>query len=223
MKNLFSITFGAVLLFTLVFCKNTPLPEGQTIVSNKPMSDTTAAAGLPAAKKDSVAGFKGCEKASWSQPSPNTSEFVYQHYTVVVTPNTDQPGEKITVKRDADRPDFVVPTLEEPAYFHGICRNKLFVDAGTGPDGRKLFVFDLDKNVQYFSTPYCGDLQIVQSDRLYFMMPVAEAEVTKMPDCPEKEQWIKDGLRVGYGQRCIFNLMQRSLTRKSEWACVPMQ
>lgn len=223
MKNFVSIAAGTALLFTLVFCKNTPLPEGQKMVSDKAPTDTSSVGYVPTGKKDSVPGFPGCDKATWSSPAPNSDEFIYHHYTVVVTRNADGAGEQITVKRDSGRADFIIPMPEEPGYFYGICRNKLFVDAGTGPDGRQLIIFDLDRTLQYFSTPYCGDLQIVHSDRLYFMKPVAESEVEKMPDCPEKEQWIKDGLRVGYGQRCIFNLLQRVLTRKSEWACVPMQ
>lgn len=222
MKNL--LLASAAMLLTLTFCKNTPLPEGQTVVSDNPSvaAGNGPAVQLPMGKLDTMAGIQGCEVATWSPLTANSEEFIYQHYTVKIVNNQDQPGQQITVVRDSGRADFIVP-MPENGYFNGVCRNKMFVDAGTGPDGRMLFVYDLDRMSQFFQTPYCGDMKILHDDRLYFMVPVDEKEVTKMPDCPEKEQWQKDGLRVGYGQRCIFNFVIRTLTRKSEWACVPMQ
>lgn len=177
---------------------------------------------LPMGKLDSLAGFKGSDRATWSPLTSKSEEFIYQHYTVVITRNSDQPGEQITVKRDSGRADFVIP-MPEAGYFKGVTRNKLIVDAGTGPDGREFFVYDLDKKVQFFSSPYCGEPQIIQGERMYFLLPVDEKEVARIPDCPEKEQWVKDGLSVGYGQRCILNLVVRSYTKKSEWACVAKQ
>ena len=224
MKNLSSFITGAALLFTLAFCKNTPLPEGQTMVSDKTSAEMQAAGTpLPQGKLDSLAGIKGCDRATWSPLTTNSEEFIYQHYTVVITRHGDQPGEQITVKRDSGRADFVIPMPENGGFFSGVSRSKLFVDEGTGPDGRKFTVYDLDKQVQFFSSPYCGEPQIIQGERIYFLLPVDEKEVTRIPDCPEKEQWTKDGLKVGYGQRCILNLVVRSYTRKSEWACVAMQ
>jgi hypothetical protein len=222
MKNLFVLTAGTALLLTLAFCKNTPLPEGQTMVSENTPIASAPETPVQMSSRDSVAGFEGCDRATWSPLTTNSEQFIYQNYTVKITRNPNKPGDNITVKRDAGRADFVVPTIEN-AHFKGVSRNKLFVESGTGTDDRHLYVYDIDKRLMFFDTPYCGEIQIVHSDRLYFMMPVVQEEVTRIPDCPEKEQWIKDGLQVGYGQRCIFNLLQRSLTRKSEWACVPVQ
>ena len=173
--------------------------------------------------RDSLAGFNGCERATWSPQTTRREEFIYQYHTVVVTRDPNTSGEKITVKkRDGGQSDFVIP-MPENGHFNGVAGSKLFVDAGTGPDDRHLYIYDINKKLQFYDTPYCGELRVLQTDRLYFLLPVTEEQVTKMPDCPEKEQWEKDGLKVGYGQRCIFNLKERSLTRKSEWACVPMQ
>ena len=223
MKNLFLFVSAAALSITLTFCKNTPLPEGQTMVTDKTPTEAPApAAPLPMGNIDSLAGFKGCDRATWSPLTANSDQFVYHHYTVIVTRNSDEPGEKITVRRDSGRADFVIP-MPEAGYFKGVSRSKLFVDAGTGPDNRQLFIYDVDKQSQYYSSSYVGEPQIIQAERFYFLLPVDEKDVTRIPDCPEKAQWEKDGLRVGYGQRCILNLLVRSLTRKSEWACVPMQ
>jgi len=222
MKNLLLFAAAAILTLALSFCKNTPLPEGQTIVSENTPTETQPAAPLPTGKSDSLIGFRGCDRAAWSPLSRTADEFIYQHYIVKKTQIANNPGEVVTVLRDSGRVAFTVP-MPTNGYFHGIIRNKLFVDAGTGPDNRELFVYDIDLMAELFRTPYCGEPQIIESSRLHFLLPVMENDVTKMPDCPEKEQWLKDGLRVGYGQRCIFNLAQRSLTRKSEWTCVPLQ
>jgi hypothetical protein len=222
MKNLLLLATGTALLFTLIFCKNTPLPEGQTMVSDKTPLEFTPEKPVEMVRRDSIAGFKGCEKATWSPLTNKSEEFIYQYYTVKITRDPNKPGEQITVVRDSGKADFVIP-MPDNGYFRGISRNKLFVDAGTGPNGRELFVFDMDRRLQFFNTPYCGEPEIIQQEKIHFLLPVDEKEVAKMPDCPEKEEWIKNGLQVGYGQRAIFYFMKRSLTRKSEWACVPMQ
>lgn len=223
MKNLIFLAAASALLFSFSFCKNTPLPEGQTMVTPETSTEPAAPpAPLPPGKSDTLVGFRGCERAAWSPLDVYSDEFIYQHYTVKKRRIANNPGEIVTVLRDSGRTAFTVP-MPPKGYFLGICRNKLFVDAGSGPDGRHLFVFDVDQMAQLYETPYCGEPQIIESSRLHFLRPVDESEVTKMPDCPDKEQWLKDGLRVGYGQRCIYNLEQRSLTRKSEWMCVPVQ
>ncbi len=227
MKNLFLLAFGTALLFSLTFCRNTPLPEGHSKVSDgMPIPDANnpaqPAAALPMGKIDSAVGFAGSDRAAWSPLTATSEEFIYQHYRVKISREPNTPGEKIVVARDNGRTDFTIP-MPENGYFKGICRNKMFVDAGTGPDGRRFYVFDLDNQTQYFDSPYCGDPQVVGADRLHFLIPVEESTVTRIPDCPQKEEWVKNGLKVGYGQRAIFNFMKRSLTEKSEWACVPMQ
>ncbi|MCW5922723.1 MAG: hypothetical protein KIS77_10280 [Saprospiraceae bacterium] len=222
MKNLFLLATGTALLLAFSFCKNTPLPEGQTIVSDSTPLNTEPEQPLPMGKLDSLAGFKGCEKATWSPLTANSEEFIYQHYIVKITRDPKTPGEQITVLRDANRPNFVIP-MPDAGVFKGVCKNKLFVDTGTGPDGRELFVYDVDNMTQIYNTRYYGDPEVVNAEKIYFLMPAEESDVTRKPDCPEKEEWLKDGLRVGYGQRCIFNFTVRSLTRKSEWACVPLQ
>jgi len=219
MKNLFSFAILAALILFLHSCENKTATIGK--LSPEPENKLTPGP-LPPGKSDSIVGFRGCESAAYSPLTEDSDEFIYQHYTVKLKRKSNGPGEEITVVRDSGRADFVIP-MPETGRFHGICRNILFVDAGTGPDNRELFIFDLNKQVQTYNTPYCGDLRIMENERLWFLMPVEESEVVKKPECPEKEEWTKKGLKVGYGQRCIFNFINRSLTRKSEWACVPLQ
>lgn len=218
MKNLITIAAATVLTLLLASCEN----KTATIGNLTKKTGELTPGGLPAGKSDSIAGFKGCESAAFSPLTPDSDEFLYQHYTVIIKRKPNDAGEEVTVRRDSGRTDFVIP-VPEAGRFYGILHGKLFIDAGTGPDLRHLFMFDLDKESQWFDTPYCGDVQIIDSERLYFLLPVEESEVAKKPDCPEKAEWEKNGLRAGYGQRSIFNFINRSLTRKSEWVCVPMQ
>ncbi|MBL7774606.1 MAG: hypothetical protein JNK89_01310, partial [Saprospiraceae bacterium] len=44
-----------------------------------------------------------------------------------------------------------------------------------------------------------------------------------MPNCPDREAWEKKGLRVGFGQRYMYHMANRGLTRKSEFVCAPLQ
>ncbi len=217
MKNLFSFAILAALILLHSSCEN----KTATIGKLTTQTDNTLTPGpLPPGKSDSIVGFRGCESGAYSPLSADSDEFIYQHYTVKLKRKSNGPGEEITVVRDSGRADFVIP-MPDAGRFFGICKNKMFVDAGT--DNRELFIFDLDKEVQTYNTPYCGDLRIAESERLWFLVPVEESEVVKKPECPEKEEWTKKGLKVGYAQRCIFNFMNRSLTRKSEWVCVPIQ
>lgn len=219
MKNLFFFSLAIALTLTLIFCKNTPLPEGQTVVTRETSAEPPIS--LPASQNDTLPGFKGCERASWSLLSASSGQFLYQSYTVKINLVPNKQSEEIIVLPDTGEGSFTIP-MPDDGHFHGICRNKLFVEASDEAGGRRFFIFDIEKPAQLYSTPYCGEPQIVESDRLHFLQPVDEKEVTKMPDCPNKEEWTKNGLRVGYGQRCIYNLEKRSLTRKSEWVCVPL-
>ncbi len=219
MKNFTVFAAFAALICLLSSCEN----KTATIGKLSPETENSMTPGsLPPGKSDSLVGFRGCEGGAYSPLTTESDEFIYQHYRVKLTRKPNGAGEEITVLRDSGRADFVIP-MPEMGRFHGICRNKMFVEAGTGPNDRELFIFDLDKQLQLYSTPYCGEPRIAENQRLWFLMPVEESEVVKKPECPEREEWEKKGLKVGYGQQCIFNFMNRSLTRKSEWACVPKQ
>ena len=52
---------------------------------------------------------------------------------------------------------------------------------------------------------------------------IEESDMIKVPDCPDKAKWEKEGAKVIYGQLCLYNIVQRSLTKKSEYICVPLK
>jgi hypothetical protein len=220
MKNiLLPVSVAVLFCGASSFCKNTPVDNAKTAVLENAGSDKTP---LPPGKADSLVGLKGCEKAAWSAVSADTDEFIYQHFTVRKTRSADQPGEQVMIMRDSNRGNFALP-MPEDGHFMGAVRNMVFVDRGFGSEGRELLIFDVDRMVQYYSSPYCGEPEVVQSEKLYFLIPVAEQDVVRMPDCPQREEWTKAGLGIGYGQRAIMNLTRRSLTKKSEWVCVARQ
>lgn len=223
MKNLLLLAAALPVIFVLSFCKNTPAPEQQSATTETIPVDTAgeSSASAPTGQIDTVAGFRGCEKASWV-PSANTNieRFYYQHFTVKVMRNGDKPGEQIIVYRKDSLPNVIIP-MPENRFFMGLCRNKLFVTTAPDAPQREMFIYDIDKMQLYFESPYCGEPEIVHFEKLYFLLPTDKKEVTKIPDCPEKEEWEKNGKEVGYGQRAVLNLLRYSFTRKSEWACVP--
>ena len=75
----------------------------------------------------------------------------------------------------------------------------------------------------YARMAFAGEMEVNGNGNVRFYMPTEESEVIKIPKCPEKAKWEKDGLKVVYGQLCLYNLVQRSLTRKSEYMCIPLK
>ena len=129
MKNLFTIAAATVLTLLLASCEN----KTATIGNLTKKTGELTPGGLPAGKSDSIAGFKGCESAAFSPLTPDSDEFLYQHYTVIIKRKPNDAGEEVTVRRDSGRTDFVIP-MPEAGRFYGILHGKLFIDAGTGPD-----------------------------------------------------------------------------------------
>jgi hypothetical protein len=213
------ILFGstALLLAFLAFsCKN-----------NTPENAKTPEMTYPFEKPDSIFGLKGCEMAGFIATSKTDREFVYQNFKIKVKDNENTPGENIGIGPDSNGLVLRLPISEEGNFFQGATRNHFFVDQGTGPDIRKMLIFNIkpDAILQVYQAEYlAAEPPFVSSNGgFWFFMPIEESELLQVPDCPEKEKWVKDGLRVGYGQRCIYNMVTRMLTRKSEYICVPLQ
>lgn len=216
MKNILAACLLLALSGVLLFCKNNTATskEGET---------QNAATDFPPARTDSLVGFKGCDRAGFQAVGKGIVKFTYQHFAVQVAQRLDKMGEKITVIPLEGGESFDIPDLEAP-HFIGVCRDYLFMDSGTGPDGRELFIFNVKNKTMVFQTKYCGDeTWIVHDEKIWYSFPVDESEIAEKPECPEKEAWEKQGLRVGYGQRRIFDFLHRQLTQKSEYKCIAMQ
>lgn len=181
---------------------------------------------LPPEKPDTLFGFEGCERPGFRALTPKVHEFIYQGFRVRITQRDDEAGEKLEVFIDSTGASLAIPTVEA-TFFRGGARGHIFVDVGTGPDVRDIILYNLKRGTlaQVYREQYCpdGETFVSQNGGFWFYCPVADSEVTKKPDCPDKEMWAKNGLRTAYGQRYVYDMVNRGLTRKSEFICVPMQ
>lgn len=180
----------------------------------------------PFEKPDSLFGYEGCLMTGFRAYSPTEREFVYQDYTIRVKDKADGVGQNVELMRDSARV-FTLPVSSEEGFFQGAARNHLFFDVGTGPGIRQILLYSVKENdvFQVYRADYLPDVQpfVSSNGGFWFYAPIEESEMVKTPDCPDKEKWLKEGLRVGYGQRCVYNLMDRMLVKKSEYICVPLQ
>ncbi|MEQ1745792.1 MAG: hypothetical protein ABMA02_10220 [Saprospiraceae bacterium] len=212
--TLFAPALVAILL--LASCKN-----------SAPTDPKKANITYPYEKPDSIVGFKGCQMAGFSSKSAENREFRYQDYVFVVTDRKDEPGEKIGIVFNSDTTRRLEIPATEEAYFMGVANNHFFMDRGTGPDVRELVFYRFQAGEVYlvYRTNYYPEPApfVSTNGALWYYAPIEEKDMIKIPDCPDREKWLKEGLRVGYGQRVLYNLNERMLTRKSEYVCVPLQ
>ncbi|MCS7035419.1 MAG: hypothetical protein RMJ33_12590 [Saprospiraceae bacterium] len=215
------IAAGMALLVLLAWaCQSSKTPDKK---ADKPPVEVT----FPYEKADSLLGFEGCDKGLYRADSAESFEISYGVYRVQVKNNSDAPGQEIVAIIDSTGRRLTFPPLDEGGYFQGKWRNFFFVDLGTAADVRKLNVYKEEGGLLYqvHQTEYLPhEAPLVSaSGSLWYYAPIEEANMREKPYCPDAEQWRKDGLRIGYGQRCLFDLTQRMLVRKSEYTCVPLQ
>lgn len=216
MKVIEHLMFVPLLALFVCACKNQPVtPENSSATT--PL--TTAGQVTTA---DSLAGFKGADPFTFTRLSPGSAEYRYQKYVVKVKPLPGQPGQDVFVMPVNGTKPYALPTVGN-AFFAGISRDHLFLDSGTGPTGREFIIFSLKKNRSEVRTHYLGEPEVLPNGRLLYLVPTEEKDVTKLPECPERSEWEQKGLRVGYGQVCLFNLDQGVEVKKSEWRCMPLQ
>ncbi len=207
MKHVLLYAPALLLAGMLSFCKN-----------NAPEKPTTEF--IPE-RTDSLFGLKGCDRAGFRMLSATEHEFVYQDFTVHITRKADGSDDIKAVRTDSTTSDLTI-LHESPSYFRGSTRGQLFVEEDKGPGNREMAVYHVKRQALMFRTIYCGDMEIQANGTLRFLVPVEESEVSKMPECPERKEWEEKGLNVGYGQRCLYSLVSRMLTKKSEFACVAL-
>lgn len=224
-KNMaFQMTKQTLVYFTVLLTAITVSNCKNKATENQSKSSGDAAVMLPE-KTDSLMGFEGCSRAGFKMLSPQVHEFKYQDYTFRIT-NKEDGAESIEAVLDSTGRRFKVPDVE-PTYFRGAARGHFFVDVGTAPDVRELIVYSLTRESlsQVYRTQYLLEEPpfVAESGSLWFYVPVPESEVAKELNCPDKADWLKKDLKVGYGQRYLYNMVNRGLTRKSEFICAPLQ
>lgn len=208
---------AATLLLALlvVSCKNSPSDNSEKNVT------------YPIERNDSIVGFKGCLVAGFKASSATEREFIYQKYLIKARNQEGFSGERIDLIVLPDSARYMLP-VDDNGAFSGMAYDHIFIDAGTAPDLRELVLYRIKPGgviSMVFRTKYYPEPApfVSENGSLWFYTPIEEKDMVKIPDCPDKKKWVKDGLRVGYGQRALYNLTDRMLTRKSEYVCVPLQ
>ena len=110
-----------------------------------------------------------------------------------------------------------VPDVEA-TYFRGFSRGHFFVDIGKDPYVRDIIIYSLQKGVlsQVYRTPYIvADTPFVANGTFWFFRPVEQSEVPEKFECPDGDD------NVVFGQRYLYHMINRGLTRKSEYTCSP--
>lgn len=207
----------ALLALIILACKNASSDKSADGQDSAPL------ASYPGPRTDSVAGFQGCERAGFKALSPQLNEFKYQNYTFQMNKKEGE-GETVEITIDSSGTKFKLPEVEAN-YFRGVSRDHFFVDIGTDPEIRDVIVYSLNKEVLtlVYRTAYLVKYPpTVANGSLLMYVPVEESEVSKMPACKDKDAWLKDGKRIGYGQRYMYHMQNRGLTRKSEFVCAPL-
>lgn len=198
--------------------------------SSTPMTDTTAqtAPATPTEVKisvleaDTVYGIPGAEMAHMKMTGYQNGEFAYEKYLVKTTADTENAGETITVFSNEGAELWKKENGAGGNFFYGISHDHIFVDDGTGPDGREILAFNLKKNKPGFQGPYIGEMSISEEGVLNFYISVS-AKAAGKTDCPEKKEWEKNGLGIGYGQLNQYALKTGKVSKKNSFKCFPMQ
>ncbi len=219
MQHPLRLLFVLATVFVFAFCKNTPAADKTAPADTKTAAADTTTFTTP---RDTLVGFKGMERSGYTRPSRGAAEYAYQHYKIRTVDLPNEPGQAIVITQLDSNITYSVPNGIK-GFFSGVYGNRLFIDIGTGPDVRELLIYDLKAKKALHKAPYVGDPEVLDNGKLWYLRPAKEEEITKMPDCPDRAEWEKNGLSVGYGQICLYNLSANSEIRKSEWRCVQMQ
>ncbi|MBX9597347.1 MAG: hypothetical protein K2X04_02080 [Burkholderiales bacterium] len=147
---------------------------------------------------DSFLGLlDGSESPDKVTESANNKCLRYKTITVVTQKDEDAPGDQILIKTgdDAscswDNAAGWETDSGEASYFLGKWKNLIFIDRGTGADGRDVLIFDLDSKHQVFAANYSEPLEISSKKLTYWQG--ANILATK-DNCDEFEDAEKSGL-----------------------------
>lgn len=224
MKRICQFALLVWAIFQFAACQN------QTSASaNETKTETTANANSsdsPAQtdpQQVGMFGIRGSEKPAVKQISPSENEYTYQKYIVRTSTTAGKVGETIAVTPVGGTGDTYLIANGDAYVFAGIWGKYLFVDNGTGPSRRQLIVFDLEKRKPDHAV-FVVETEVIDAmGKLWYWKTAAVETIEKKPDCPEKEQWEKEGLQVQYGQREIFICTSGAVIGKSEFKCFPAQ
>jgi hypothetical protein len=170
---------------------------------------------------DTLMGIKGCDLAK-VQETKIGKTYIYPETQVTVTPSEDGVGEEIHVVSAGKTDTFWIENIEAHHFF-GLKNNFLFVDNGTGPNGRLVIVYDLTTRKNIHEARYEKDLSL-KDNKMIYLTPIDTRNIRLRDSvCPDKEKWEKQGLSAGYAQYVEFDFKTQTATQTGNYSCYPIQ
>jgi len=156
--------------------------------------------------------------------------FQYPKYTVSVTPITNTPIETITVrsasaqcrqinKHIKDKPVFVIKKDFE--FFLGLADNVLITDTGSGPDGRILTLYAIDRQEKFLQfDDYSDEDLVLKGNKLILWRKTSYASQN---NCPQYKQWTSQGLGAVIETEVVVDLTTHRVSNTSRRRCQARQ
>jgi len=165
-----------------------------------------------------VEAYDGTEKPTTSTNDPGCA--VFKMYSVLTENDCDAAGENITVFEGSTcdpKKSTKVLYLKNGMgqWFAGLFESYLFVDNGTGPDGRDLTIYDLRKKKQVYEATYSPLMDPrIEDNALIFYKDLGDLRDKEHLNCPDAEKWLHEsGLGYGFEQKTKVDL--KSMTEKT--------
>lgn len=176
------------------------------------------------------------QPGTWAADPPEQTRtcWLYARYAVLTHDGPEGRGEAVAVVRRVGRgratcaapPSAAVLTVGAPGearYFAGLADPYLLVDVGTGPDGRALEVYDVERGALVWSGGYRRDEVEVERDgsgtalAVSFFVPLGDDGGGRRP-CPESEAggW---GRSYGFDERVRLDLQAGAVERTGHVEC----
>lgn len=170
---------------------------------------------------NTLVGIKGSELAKITETKLGKT-YIYPETQVMVIPSEDGVGEEIYVVSAGQKDTFWIENIEAHHFF-GIKNNFLFVDNGTGPNGRTIVVYDLKTRQNIHEGRYEKDISLNES-KMTYLSPIDTRNIRLRDSvCPDKDKWEKQGLSAGYAQYIEFDFRTKEATETGNYSCYPIQ
>lgn len=175
--------------------------------------------------------IKGSENAAVQKETERGKCFVFGKYAVKTVTSEDV-GEEIEIYRNpaANGDESICDQMKTPYftvknadanYFFGLSGDFVFVDNGTGSDGRGLEIFNLKTKKSIYTTEYY-DAAEIQQNRFLVYDKYSETKGA-LKSCRQAAQWKKDGFGIGWVRASKLDLQTLKETPSGTIRCRAFQ
>lgn len=172
-------------------------------------------------QRDTAIGIKGGDRAKVEETKIGRT-YIYPQAKITVTSSEDGVGEEIHVVSTGKTDTFWIENIEAHHFF-GIKNDFLFIDNGTGPNGRTIVVYDLKTRQNIHEARYEKDISLNES-KMTYLAPIDTRNIRLRDSvCPDKDKWEKQGLSAGYAQYVEFDFKTQEATQTGNYSCYPIQ